>query len=452
MAQRSLKGTVLDKTGRRYANAAVRLYKEGMKPQVENTDDDGDFEFDLTDEETWPLGEYWIEVFHPDLILYKTTVTFEKEKFPKSIALNVIDKAEVSQSSGTIFLIAMIVFLVLVVWGYLALHLGESAKLLGEPPPINKDLSQLVQMANELVDAHNAKFLQSTKNYIKDAKSEYDSLLKADINKSQYSQTKRNAIKQLFERSLKQYDQKDVSLLSTTLEKLSTALKEGDKGPSEYIEDAKNKLEKSQEIPTLVVGTIGTAHEFYKKLLEDDKELIRFSLSKRILIESLFAQATQSAKDNKQSEVQVKLDALLMALRKEKDTFFFEHYPARLLEVLFWAMAATLIRLIFNTGKYLYDRNFYKSAIPHHIALIFTVPILAVLIAFVISLINLSGGISEAQFNLDLNSVYISILVGALIGLAPWKAWDFLQGLADLLFNKLKGITKKPPESPEPTQ
>jgi len=39
--------------------------------------------------------------------------------------------------------------------------------------------------------------------------------------------------------------------------------------------------------------------------------------------------------------------------------------------------------------------------------------------------------------SLDLSNVAISILVGAIIGLSPWGAWEFMQDLADALFRKL---------------
>jgi hypothetical protein len=45
--------------------------------------------------------------------------------------------------------------------------------------------------------------------------------------------------------------------------------------------------------------------------------------------------------------------------------------------------------------------------------------------------------------SLDLSNVAISILVGAIIGLSPWAAWEFMQDLADALFRKLSALFSK---------
>jgi len=79
----------------------------------------------------------------------------------------------------------------------------------------------------------------------------------------------------------------------------------------------------------------------------------------------------------------------------------------------------------------------HKNAIAHHVSLIVTAPLLAVLIAFVLSLVNISLGLGGRAVSLDLSNVAISILVGAIIGLSPWGAWEFMQDLADALFRKL---------------
>ena len=80
---------------------------------------------------------------------------------------------------------------------------------------------------------------------------------------------------------------------------------------------------------------------------------------------------------------------------------------------------------------------FHRHAIGHHISLIFTIPILALVISFVISLINIDIKVGQIPLPLNLTDVRIAIIVAVLIGLAPWHARDFLGDLADALFKKL---------------
>jgi len=186
---------------------------------------------------------------------------------------------------------------------------------------------------------------------------------------------------------------------------------------------------------TLVASSLKSTTEIYNGLVSSDAVL--FDARKQTVISSLFAQAgaANDAKQVKELEgILVSLDA---ALREPSDPFFWSHYPGNLLEVVFWALGATLIRLLFNTGNYLRRRRFQKNAIAQHFSLIVTAPLLAVLIAFVLSLVNVSLGLGGRAVSLDLSNVAISILVGAIIGLSPWAAWESMQDLADALFRKL---------------
>ncbi len=157
---------------------------------------------------------------------------------------------------------------------------------------------------------------------------------------------------------------------------------------------------------------------------------------------ALLGRATQTlqGKDVKSLDLTVKEigDAVLRARAR---TYFWQYNPWRHLEILFWALAVTLVRLSLNTGNFLRKQRFHKHAISHHISLIVTVPILAVLIAFVVSLLDLSIALGDVSLQLDLDDIRISILVAALIGLTPWGAREFLSDLADNFFKKLRNLT-----------
>jgi hypothetical protein len=75
---------------------------------------------------------------------------------------------------------------------------------------------------------------------------------------------------------------------------------------------------------------------------------------------------------------------------------------------------------------------------------------MAVLIAFVLSFVNIDFKLGESGVSFDLSHVTASIVIAALVGLAPWRASEFLGNLADLFFEKLGrlfGISKNEKET-----
>ena len=348
---RNLKGTVEDKAGRRYQAATVRLEGEKVAPAFASTNSDGDFEFDLSDQERWPSGDYDLMVFHEDLQTPSRplSVKLEGNESPKEQEITLVAKQHVSWEWGIGFLIAMFVALACFLGLYFYLHTDPGFDS-WKTSSFDADLSQMVGVAT-----------------------------------------------------------KQAELLADT----ST----GGGGSA-----------------TAVVDSIQVAQTMFTDLRKTNENL--FSPEKAAVVESLLEQAIEAGETDHAFRL-LTLKELESALI-DRSAFFWSFYPWRLLEVLFWALTATLIRLIFNTGWYLYQRCFYSNAIPHHLALIVTVPILAVLIAFVLSLVRIDIQVSDVELDLDLTNVTISILVGALIGLAPWKAWDFMRDLADIFFQKLR--------------
>ena len=189
---------------------------------------------------------------------------------------------------------------------------------------------------------------------------------------------------------------------------------------------------------SLVADSLKSAREIYDGLASSEPGL--FGARKQNVISSLFAQADKANAARQVRELEGVLVSLDTALREPSDPFFWSHYPGNMLEVAFWALGATLIRLLFNAGNFLRKRCFHKHAIAHHVSLIVTAPLLAVLIAFVLSLVDINLGLGDRAIQIDLSNVAISILVGAIIGLAPWGAWEFMQDLADTLFRNLSKL------------
>ena len=156
-----------------------------------------------------------------------------------------------------------------------------------------------------------------------------------------------------------------------------------------------------------------------------------------ISLNFLLAQSAISVSNNDLPTLSALLKQIDQVIAQKPQSFFWESYPMRLLEITLWALIATFLRLIVNTGYYLFRKRFIKSGVYHSFGLIVTIPILALLISIVLSFISISIVLGEAELNLDLTNIYISILVATFIGLSPWKGWDYLNGLADSLFKRL---------------
>lgn len=135
-----------------------------------------------------------------------------------------------------------------------------------------------------------------------------------------------------------------------------------------------------------------------------------------------------------------------------KPSWFWQIPPQVYYEILFWALFATILRLISNTSYYVSRNNFLRDTIPHKAVLLFTIPLIALLITFVISFFKITISLGGAEANLDFSNAYVSIILAFLIGLAPWRSWEFMYGLADKLFISLKkwlGLNKSGDEKNE---
>jgi hypothetical protein len=365
MSKRTLAGTVEDRTGRRYEGVLVRLAPASgdtaptspVSAAVTTTDDDGDFDFDLSDHQRWPEGQYVIDVFHnelshpvrrPIVTLGADEITLESGNDPSALRLTAVAGNQVSQGIGLWFMAALIVLLGLSVSVYMHLHHRDDLRpRLSPAPPIDHDLSAMVVATLDHV-------------------------------------------------------------------------RQGPLSPT-----------------SPAAGSLAATKRVFDDLVAADSTL--FDQHKQVVVNTLFDQADQELAahhEDRLSDVLARLDG---ALREPSDPFFWQHYPGNLVEVLFWALGATLIRHLFRTGSYLRRRRFYSNAIAQHVALIVSIPILAVLFAFLLSLIQIDLGMGDQAIRLDLSNVAISILVGAIIGLSPWAAWDFLNSLGDRLFRKLRG-------------
>lgn len=133
-----------------------------------------------------------------------------------------------------------------------------------------------------------------------------------------------------------------------------------------------------------------------------------------------------------------KIKNLVRDVPNLSQSWFWESKPLIYVEVLFWALIATLLRLISNTSYYISRNTFFRDGILHKTVLLFTIPLIALLITLVISFFKVTISIGGTNISLDFSNVFVSIIIAFLIGLAPWKSWEFIYELADKLFNGLK--------------
>ncbi|MHC5011151.1 MAG: hypothetical protein ACYTG6_09400, partial [Planctomycetota bacterium] len=110
----------------------------------------------------------------------------------------------------------------------------------------------------------------------------------------------------------------------------------------------------------------------------------------------------------------------------EGDAFFWRTGFKRYLEVLFWAFAGILVRLIFTVGGYLRWHCFYRHGVYLHWTLLVAAPLLTLVFVLLISLIKISGD----AISVDFSDPRILAGVSFLLAATPWKLWERLQSAA----------------------
>lgn len=430
MTTRKLTGNLIDTRGKAQAAAEVWLSAAGRAAAATKTDAEGGFEFLIEDD--WPAGRYRLEAPPTEKALSASRmVTIEGSGPPAPQVLAVAPRYEVSARAGWIFMLAMILALVVVAGLYFDWHAFSLADLKqGEPPaaehPITPQLSAAVDTALEQVLEVEAQAEAA-------AAAAAAALAEAAVEEAAGAAVTAQAAE----------DEGETGEVEGEVED-----DQGEEGEGEEAEETGNGEPEEEaadagqaepaRAPTLagsgVQENLAIAAQLLKQAAEERGDTLRSE--KILVVQSLIDRARSELGRDDLAALKQTLAALQTEV-KESGRFFWEEWPEILLETLFWALGATLIRLIFSTGTYIYKRTFLANAIPRYLGLLVSVPILAVLISFVLSLVEISIELSDLKLELDMGNPYIAILVAALIGFAPWKAWDFLQDLADALFTRL---------------
>ena len=170
----------------------------------------------------------------------------------------------------------------------------------------------------------------------------------------------------------------------------------------------------------------------------DEKEFTNESVENEIKLQ--IEQLTKSIEANDKGQYKTNLQLLKEDYKQSEASYLWRSKPKIWLEILFWAFFATILRLAINTGWYVSTKRFFSHTILYKLALLFVIPIVAMLISVVLSYISMTFDIGNSQIKLSLANPEVAIIIAVLIGLAPWRAWDFMKSLADTLFKKLGGL------------
>ncbi|MEO1032997.1 MAG: hypothetical protein AAFX55_16455 [Bacteroidota bacterium] len=183
------------------------------------------------------------------------------------------------------------------------------------------------------------------------------------------------------------------------------------------------KIQQLQEA-TNEVFKVAATDSSYQALVQGNMDALENALSR------------QSREDVIKSLSKIK--NLILDVPNLTASWFWESKPLIYVEILFWALFATLLRLIGNTSYYISRNRFFRDSISHKAALLFTIPVIAWIITLVVSFFEITVSIGGTKINIDFSNIYVVIIVAFLIGLAPWRSWAFIRDLADKLFDGLK--------------
>lgn len=414
---RTLDGKVIDSRGNPVPKADVWLFREGGREGRTETDVSGRFTIGLGDAaDPWPAGDYVLRVLPPEVSLdAEQTVAVPEAGCPAPQVVEVHSRRDVSALAGWVFLLALSALLVLASWGYLDIH-GVTLEKLRARDTIGE--VRTTALSEPLADA------------LEVARAQVAGMIAAQEEAGAPDAADEAA--DAGETAAEDEDEADGE----------APAEEGDEGADteaggEGEGETETAGEEGAETALQRAGvddTLATAEEIFHRV--EQSRAGRVDEGHLMLLSGLFAQANEALKADDAMRLETALEALVEQVETTRASFLWEENPGRLLEVMFWALLATLLRLIFSAGLYLYKGSFLRTAIPHHLAFLITVPVVAVIIALVLMVVRIDLG-GPAGVLLDMSNVLVSIILGALIGLAPWRAWEFLRSLADRVFERL---------------
>jgi hypothetical protein len=125
------------------------------------------------------------------------------------------------------------------------------------------------------------------------------------------------------------------------------------------------------------------------------------------------------------------MEASLVALRALLDNlpalYFWYEAPAIYLEVLMWSLAGILVSLMISSGYYLRRRRFYAEGIWMHVSHLFSAPLIALVMVFLIAQVNLTVQIDTSQVTLNVHNPVLLAAISFAIAVRPWALIEFVR-------------------------
>lgn len=445
--ERALDGKVIDSRGQPVEAADVWLFSDGGREARTATGDGGHFRIPLGgDDDPWPAGDYVLRVLAPGVTLdSERTLALPASGSPAPLVVEAPSSRDVSALAGWIFLLLLCALLVVVSWAYLDVHGVSLGKLrhrqaigvvrtaaLSEPladalATARKRVQTVLAAQAAQVEGTQAEGAQAGGAGAPAAESQRAPTESADEGADEGGAASQGG---------GQPGAAGAAPAGAPAEPTEPAVADaGDDGGA----DAEEPAGEDAQGALLAAGlddALATAEGIYQRVEQSRAGLL--DDGRLMLLRGLFTQAEAALAADDAERLLAALETLEEQVQTTRSSFLWEENPGRLLEVMFWALLATLLRLIFNAGQYLYAGRFLKTAIPQHLAFLFTVPVVAAIIALVLMVVRIDAG-GDTGVLLDMSNVLVSIILGALIGLAPWRAWEFLRALADRVFERLAG-------------
>lgn len=186
-------------------------------------------------------------------------------------------------------------------------------------------------------------------------------------------------------------------------------------------------------------------------------DIYSLSAGQKKQIDLLISEAVTSAAADKVEETQMGVANLLEVLKKQQNLYLWAEPPWTYLEVLFWSLAGILVSVFFKVGFYLRKKTFIATGSWMHISHILTVPVVALVVVFIISLLKLTVQIENSEVVINLDDPRLLVAISFIISVRPWAILDFVKETGESLFDKVKerfgGVdsgqdnTTKPPEN-----
>ncbi|MCB8960212.1 MAG: carboxypeptidase regulatory-like domain-containing protein [Ardenticatenales bacterium] len=175
----------------------------------------------------------------------------------------------------------------------------------------------------------------------------------------------------------------------------------------------------------------GISAELESALSDLDKN-VRAASNILTLEESLaIVTVLQQVKEAREEGDLVRLNAAMQPLADmlaatTPDEYFWTEPPFSFLEVIIWATFGVLSYLIGKTAWNLRWNKFYWEEIALHLSQLFTIPVMALVASWLLSLVDLTFQLGETAVQINLSDPHLLAALAFVLGFQPWDLTGFL--------------------------